>query len=102
MRKVVDPYYDKLVEDEFYSAIENRDREIEENKRLIAHQDELLALMDKALTLQKLSLNLSDRLIERNKQLSSAIKYMKDKGIDEKQIMQATGLSQEEIDNLKK
>lgn len=74
----LDPYYEKLVEDEFYSAIENRDRKIEENNRIIEERDKILALQD-ALIAQ----------MNKKQSLSSVIKQKLDEGCDAKLIMKA-------------
>ena len=90
------------VEDEFFSAIESRDTivmkqkrmlaekddQIEEGKRQIAEKDEQIAEKD-------------SRIAERDSQLRSMIHLMLNNDMSISQIVQATGLTQEQIENLK-
>ena len=89
------------VEDEFFSAIESRDTivmkqkrmlaekddQIEEGKRQIAEKDEQIAEKD-------------SRIAERDSQLRSMINLMLNNDMSISQIVQATGLTQEQIENL--
>lgn len=77
MRQMLDPYYEKLMEDEFYSSIENRDRKIEENNLIIDEQEKILTIQNAIL----------EQINERKLQLSSVIKQMLDDGFEEKLII---------------
>ena len=72
-----------LVEDEFFSAIENRDTELMEKKRLLAQKDDVIAKKD-------------DIIAEKDQKILHMAKLMINSGIDLTTIMQATSLSEEQ------
>ena len=98
------------VEDEYFSAIENRDTELMEQKKLIEKKDNEIVLKDNEIAENKAQLEKKDNEIaekdneiaQKDNNLISAAKYMLDSGLDVSKIMQATGLTQEQINSLKK
>ena len=90
------------VEDEYFSAIENRDTELMEQKKLLEKKDNEIAKKDNELAESKQQMaKKDDEIAQKDGQLNAAVKYMLDSGLDVAKIMQATGLTQEQIDSLK-
>lgn len=75
------------VEDEYFSAIERRDTELMAQKRIIAEKDEQIAEKD-------------EQIAEKEQRIQSIARLMMDNGMSVVSIMQATGLTQEQIDEL--
>ena len=112
-----------LVEDEYFSAIENRDTELMEQKKLLEKKDneiaenkEQLAKKDNEIAENKEQLAKKDNEIAQNKEqlakkdneiaqkdssLITAAKYMLECELPISKIMQATGLTEEQINSLK-
>ena len=96
------------VEDEFFSAIENRDTELMEQKRIIAAKDDEIAEGKKQIAAKddeiaegkKQIAAKDDEIAVKNRQLSSMLKLMMDSGLDLSAMMQATGLTREQIESL--
>ena len=76
------------VEDENFSAIENRDTELMKQKRIIAEKDDLIAEGKK-------------QIAEKDEKIRTLAKIMMIGGLVPNAIMQATGLTKEQIDSLK-
>ena len=76
------------VEDEYFSAIERRDTELMAQKRIIAEKDEQIAEKD-------------EQIAEKEQRIQSIARLMMDNGMSVVSIMQATGLTQEQIEGLK-
>ena len=76
------------VEDEIFSAIENRDIELMKQKRIIAEKDDLIAEGKK-------------QIAEKDEKIRTLAKIMMIGGLVPNAIMQATGLTKEQIDSLK-
>lgn len=111
------------VEDEFFSAIENRDTELMEQKRIIAAKDDEIAEGKKQIAAKddeiaegkkqiaakddeiaegkKQIAAKDDEIAVKNRQLCSMVKLMMESGLDMSAIMQATGLTKEQIESLK-
>ena len=70
-----------LVEDEYFSAIENRDTELMEQRKLLEKKDNEIA--------------------QKDSNLITAAKYMLECELPISKIMQATGLTEEQINSLK-
>lgn len=97
------------VEDEYFSAIENRDTELMEQKKLLEKKDNeiaenkmQIAQKDNEITENKIQIAQKDNEIaQKDNNLNSAAKYMLDCGLDVSKIMQATGLTRDQINSLK-
>ena len=76
------------VEDEIFSAIENRDTELMKQKRIIAEKDDLIAEGKK-------------QIAEKDEKIRTLAKIMMIGGLVPNAIMQATGLTKEQIDSMK-
>ena len=76
------------VEDEIFSAIENRDIELMKQKRIIAEKDDLIAEGKK-------------QIAEKDEKIRTLAKIMMIGGLVPNAIMQATGLTKEQIDSMK-
>ena len=98
-----------LVEDEYFSAIENRDTELMEQKKLLEKKDneiaenkEQLAKKDNEIAENKEQLAKKDNEIaQKDSSLITAAKYMLECELPISKIMQATGLTEEQINSLK-
>lgn len=82
------------VEDEYYSAIENRDTAIMARDEIIAKQDETIAKKDETIAKQ------DETIAEQNAKLLISARMMKDAGISNEAISAAIGLSVEDIATL--
>lgn len=78
---------DMNVEDEFFSAIENRDTELMKQKKIIAAKDDEIAAKD-------------DEIAEKDNRLRNVAKMMLENHKSIEEIKLYTGLSDEEIDKL--
>lgn len=85
---------DMNVEDEYFSAIEDRDTAIMQRDQKIAERDATIAKKDGQLAEK------DDQLAEKDKALFSSARIMKQAGLSLAQIAQATKLSEEVIRNL--
>ena len=112
------------VEDEYFSAIEERDTELMAQKRVIAEKnaeiakgkmqiaekDDQIAESKKAIAekdgqiaeSKKAIAEKDGQIAEKNQRILSMAKLMVESGMNISTIMQATGLTQEQIENLKK
>ena len=117
------------VEDEFFSAIENRDTILMKQKRMLAEKDELIAEREGQIAEKneliaeregqiaekdeliaeregqiaekdELIAERDDQIAEKDTQLRSMIHLMLNNHMSIEQIVQATGLTQEQIENL--
>lgn len=79
---------DMLVEDEFFSAIEDRDTALRIRDKKLAENEEHLKQNE-------------ELLAEKDKRILTMAKMMLDNRMDLDAIKQATGLTQEQIDSLK-
>ena len=90
------------VEDEFFSAIENRDTELMEQKKLLAKKDDEIAKKDDEIAEGKKQIaKKDDEIAERDQRILSMAKMMVAAGMELHAIQETTGLSQEQIDKLK-
>lgn len=85
---------DMNVEDEYFTAIENRDTAIMLRDKKIKEQDKQLTEKSNQIAEQ------SNQIAEQNKKLLESAKAMKKANMQTSLIAQITGLSQEYIDNL--
>ena len=83
------------VEDEFFSAIENRDTELMEQKKLLEKKDNEIAESKEQLAKK------DNEIAEKDQRILKMAKLMIDADMDMDAIIGATGLSQDEIDSLK-
>ena len=94
---------DMQVEDEFFSAIENRDTELMEQKRLLAKKDNEIAEGKKQMAAKDNEIEKNKKqMAEKDRQILSMAKMMLDNGMNASSVIQATGLTQNQIDNLMK
>lgn len=99
---------DMNVEDEFFSAIENRDTEIMLRDKKIASQGETIASQGETIASQGetiASQNKTIQKLERERdaaveQMRSVAKIMLSNGVPEDEVAKATNLSKEELDSL--
>ena len=92
---------DMNVEDEYFSAIEDRDTAIMQRDQKIAERDATIAKKDGQLAEKDNQLaEKDDQLAEKDKALFSSARIMKQAGLSFAQIAQATKLSEEVIRNL--
>ncbi len=92
---------DMNVEDEYFSAIEDRDTAIMQRDQKIAERDATIAKKDGQLAEKDNQLaEKDDQLAEKDKALFSSARIMKQAGLSLAQIAQATKLSEEVIRNL--
>lgn len=92
---------DMNVEDEYFSAIEDRDTAIMQRDQKIAERDATIAKKDGQLAEKDNQLAEKDyQLAEKDKALFSSARIMKQAGLSLAQIAQATKLSEEVIRNL--
>lgn len=92
---------DMNVEDEYFSAIEDRDTAIMQRDQKIAERDATIAKKDGQLVEKDNQLaEKDDQLAEKDKALFSSARIMKQAGLSLAQIAQATKLSEEVIRNL--
>lgn len=99
---------DMNVEDEFFSAIENRDTEIMLRDKKIASQGETIASQGETIASQGetiASQNKTIQKLERERdaaveQMRSVAKIMLSNGVPEDEVAKATNLSKEEFDSL--
>ena len=92
---------DMNVEDEFFSAIENRDTEIMLRDKKIASQGETIASQGETIASQNKTIQKLER--ERDaavEQMRSVAKIMLSNGVPEDEVAKATNLSKEELDSL--
>lgn len=92
---------DMNVEDEFFSAIENRDTEIMLRDKKIALQGETIASQGETIASQNKTIQKLER--ERNaavEQMRSVAKIMLSNGVPKDEVAKATNLSKEELDSL--
>ena len=90
------------VEDEFFSAIENRDTELMEQKKILARKDDEIAEGKKQIAKKDDEIAESKKQIaEKDLKILNMAKMMLDAGIDISVIQQATDLSREQICSLK-
>lgn len=82
------------VEDEFFSAIENRDTELMEQKRIIAAKDDEIAEGKKQIAAK------DDEIANQRKKILDMAKMMLNSGMDISAIMQATGLTHDQLNDL--
>ena len=85
---------DMNVEDEYFSAIEDRDTAIMMRDKKIAEQDALLVQNKAELEQNKAELE------QRNKALAMSVKLMKNAGLSLEDIKNATGMSIEDIEKV--
>ena len=99
---------DMNVEDEFFSAIENRDTAILQRDKKIATQQEILNTQDKKIATQDKKIATQDKKIAtqdkkiatQQKQMSSMIRTMLDNGMSKEMIVDATKIPMDVIDKL--
>ena len=99
---------DMNVEDEFFSAIENRDTEIMLRDKKIALQGETIASQGETIASQGETIASQNKTIqnlerERNaavEQMRSVAKIMLSNGVPKDEVAKATNLSKEELDSL--
>lgn len=92
---------DMNVEDEYFSAIEDRDTAIMQRDQKIAERDATIAKKDGQLAEKDNQLaEKNDQLAEKDKALFSSARIMEQAGLSLAQIAQATKLSEEVIRNL--
>ena len=99
---------DMNVEDEFFSAIENRDTEIMLRDKKIASQGETIASQGETIASQGETIASQNKTIqklerERNaavEQMRSVAKIMLSNGVPKDEVAKATNLSKEELDSL--
>lgn len=82
------------VEDEFFTAIENRDTTIMNNEREIAEQRAYINEQQSQINEQQSQIN------EKNKMLQSAIKAMMNNGLDVATIATSLGITAGEVEAL--
>lgn len=93
---------DMLVEDEFFSAIEDRDTALMLRDKKLAESEEQLKQSKEQLKQNEEQLKQNEELLaEKDKRILSIAKMMLDNKMDLTAIKQATGLTQEQIDSLK-
>ena len=93
--------HDMNVEDEFFTAIENRDTTIMNNEREIAEQRAYINEQQNQLNEQQNQLNeQQNQLNEKNKMLQSAIKAMMNNGLDVATIATSLGITAGEVEAL--
>lgn len=89
------------VEDEFFTAIENRDTTIMNNEREIAEQRAYINEQKCQINEQQNQLNeQQSQLNEKNKMLQSAIKAMMNNGLDVATIATSLGITAGEVEAL--
>ena len=89
------------VEDEFFSAIENRDTELMKQKRIIAEKDDQIEEGKRQIAEKDDQIEEGKRQIaEKDEQLRMMINLMLNNGMNISQIVEATGLTQQQIANL--
>lgn len=86
---------DMLVEDEFFSAIEDRDTALMIKDKKLAEKEEQLKQSEQQLKQSE------ELLVEKDKRILTMAKMMLDSKMDITAIKQATGLTQAQIDSLK-
>ena len=84
-----------LVEDEYFSAIENRDTELMEQRKLLEKKDNEIAENKEQLAKK------DNEIAQKDSNLITAAKYMLECELPISKIMQATGLTDEQINSLK-
>ena len=93
--------HDMNVEDEFFTAIENRDTTIMNNEREIAEQRAYINEQKCQINEQQSQLNeQQNQLNEKNKMLQSAIKVMMNNGLDVATIATSLGITAGEVEAL--
>lgn len=93
---------DMLVEDEFFSAIEDRDTALMIRDKKLAEKEEQLKQNEEQLKQNVEQLRQREELLaEKDKRILTMAKMMLDNRMDLDAIKQATGLTQEQIDSLK-
>ena len=85
---------DMNVEDEYFTAIENRDTAIMQRDKKIKEQDKQLAEQSNQLQEQ------SNQLAEKDKKIIESARAMKTAGMDSTLISQVTGIAKDIIDAL--
>ena len=92
---------DMNVEDEFFSAIENRDTAILQRDKKIAMQDETISKQGETISKQGETISKQDETIAAQKeQILSMVKGMFNSGMPKEQIADITKLSTDEIERL--
>lgn len=92
---------DMNVEDEFFSAIENRDTAILQRDKKIAMQDETISKQGETISKQDETISKQDETIAAQKeQILSMVKGMFNSGMPKEQIADITKLSTDEIERL--
>ena len=87
---------DMNVEDEYYQAIEDRDTAIMQKEQMLKEKDEQLSQKDEQLSQQKAQLTEQKaQLSQKDAQLRAMVRVLQDSGMQNEQIMQITGLSEE-------
>lgn len=84
-----------LVEDEYFSAIENRDTELMEQRKLLEKKDNKIAENKEQLAKK------DNEIAQKDSNLITAAKYMLECELPISKIIQATGLTDEQINSLK-
>ena len=84
-----------LVEDEYFSAIENRDTELMEQRKLLEKKDNEIAENKEQLAKK------DNEIAQKDSNLITAAKYLLECELPISKIMQATGLTDEQINSLK-
>ena len=87
--------FDKGIIDEYFSAIENRDTELMEQRKLLEKKDNEIAENKEQLAKK------DNEIAQKDSNLITAAKYMLECELPISKIMQATGLTDEQINSLK-
>ena len=100
MVNIANPIYDSvfkyLMEDEFFSAIENRDTALMQKDKTIAEQGETIAEQGETIAEQ------GETIAEQKEQIRSMVKAMSDNGMSIEMISNITKIPLEEISKMTK